>query len=413
MQQEYYFDSNLSLTEYDSFAKNHPYCNILQSSPWASVKAEWLPIRAGLRDKEGHLLAACQILVRPLLFSYAFWYIPHGPLLDYHNVAVLERFLSELAAFAKKNKAIFLRIHPPVVIREGSIQDFRENKEKELFPPETLHKSFNKAGYLFKENSLAMEDTIQPRFQALIRKELWEEPPRGKIRYNLKQADRYAISIKDLGQNGLEAFSELIKRTEERQGIKLRNKAYFQRILEAYGSDALLSLSHFNLGHSKRVAEKNKAALEEEIEQIKERAPRKARQLEEQVVSREKDLSFYAELESSLPEDEPFKEYPSGILAIRYGQAAEMPYAASDERYARLPAVWSLYHHGISWAFSAGCTKYNLGGLEGTFDDGLATFKSHFNPIVEETAGEYDYPARPLLYRLLMKALQLWKKWRA
>lgn len=413
MQQEYFFDSNLSLTEYDTFAKNHPYCNILQSSPWASVKAEWLPIRAGLRDKEGNLLAACQILVRPLLFSYAFWYIPHGPLLDYHKTAVLESFLTELAAFAKKNKCIFLRIHPPVVIREGSIQDFRDHKEKELFPPETLHKSFKKAGYLFKENSLAMEDTIQPRFQALIRKELWEEPPRGKIRYNLKQADRYSISIKNLGQDSLEAFSRLIKRTEERQGIKLRNKDYFQRILEAYGSDALLSLSHFNLKQSKNEAEKNKAALQEEIEQIKERSPRKARQLEEQVVSREKDLAFYAELESALPEDEPFKEYPSGILAIRYGRAAEMPYAASDERYARLPAVWSLYHHGITWAFSAGCTKYNLGGLEGTFDDGLSTFKSHFNPIVEETAGEYDYPARPLLYRLLIKALRLWKKWRA
>lgn len=404
------FDPRLPLAEYDNFARQHQYCNILQSAPWTMVKAEWLPLRVGLRNQEGELVAAAQILRRPLIFSWALWYIPHGPLLDYEAAGVLEFFLNELALFAKKERCLFIRIHPPLPIREGSIAEFRAGQARELYSLEYLNQRFAVAGYQHQGADLEMGKTLQPRFQAVIRKEDWEEPPRGKIRYNLRQAERYFVRVKNYGTQGLSEFSKLIRLTEERQGIKLRNEEYFQRLLTAYQDDAYLALAEFNLAEARQETNASIVKLVDEMSACQESSPKKYKQLAEQLTSREKDQQFFAELEQAC---EQVPRYPAGILAVRYGRAADMPYAASDERFARLPAVWKLYVEGIRWAFSQQCECYNLGGLEGSFDDGLSTFKSHFNPTVEETAGEYDYPCRPFLYRQIKLALNILRKIRA
>lgn len=408
----YRFEDQLSLAEFDHFARNHDFANILQSTPWAEVKAEWLPLRVGLRDSQGQLVAAGQILCRPLALGLTFWYLPHGPLLDYQQSDILQAFLLGLASLAKKQGALFVRVHPPCPIREGSIKDFQNGEAKELFNVEKLNQSFAQAGFVHQALSLDMGSTIQPRFQALVRKESWEDPPKGKIRYNLKLNDRYFVETENLGTEGLDAFASLIKLTEDRQGIRLRDKAYFQRILDAYGQEALLALAAFDLPQAKARTLKAKTELVQEIQALGDSAPKKVKQLEEQVISRDKDLAFYQDLEASLTAEESQEKYQAGILAIRYGRAAEMPYAASDERFARIPAMWKLYTEGIRWAFAHGADRYNLGGLEGTFDDGLTVFKSHFDPIIEETAGEYDFAARPFLYKLALGGLRLYRKLR-
>lgn len=404
------FEPQLSPAEFDQFARQQEFANILQSLPWAEVKAEWLPLRVGLRDSQGSLVAAGQVLRRPLALGLSFWYLPHGPLLDYRRPDILEAFLRGLADLAKTEKALFVRVHPPCPIREGSIKDFQNDEAQEVFKLETLNQTFAQAGFLHRPLSLEMGSTIQPRFQALVRNKSWEEPPKGKIRYNLKLNDRYFVEAQDLGAQGLDPFARLIKLTEERQGIRLRDKAYFQRIFDAYGDEALLSLAAFDLPQAKARTLQAKADLEAQIQELGDSAPKKVKQLEEQVVSRDKDLAFYQELESSLSADEAQEKYQAGILAICYGRAAEMPYAASDERFARIPAMWKLYTEGIRWAFAQGADRYNFGGLEGTFDDGLTVFKSHFDPVIEETAGEYDFAAKPFLYKLAMWGLKIYRK---
>ncbi len=406
----YTFESHLSPAEFDQFARQQEFANILQSLPWAQVKAEWLPLRVGLRDGQGRLVAAGQILRRPLALGLAFWYLPHGPLLDYRQPDILRAFLQGLADLAKAQKALFVRVHPPCPIREGSIKDFQNGAAQERFNLEALTQSFSQAGFKHRPLSLDMGSTIQPRFQALVRKENWEEPPKGKIRYNLKLNDRYFVEAQDLGTQGLEPFARLIKLTEERQGIRLRDQAYFQRILDAYGEEALLSLASFDLPQAKARTVQAKTDLEKQIQVLGDTAPKKIKQLEEQLVSRDKDLAFYQELGASLTTAEAQEKYQAGILAICYGRAAEMPYAASDERFARIPAMWKLYTRGIRWAFAQGADRYNFGGLEGSFDDGLTVFKSHFDPVIEETAGEYDFAAKPFLYKLAMWGLKLYRK---
>lgn len=407
---EYVLDEQIDLQEYDRFARQHPLCNLLQAPPWAGVKANWEVKRVGLRDVEGLLQAVAQILIKPIFAGLSFWYIPHGPLLDYSDSDLLSAFLSALAELSKRRSCIFLRIHPPCPIRIGSIDEFKAGEAKTVTKAEYLISHFTKTGFTFDQPSLAMADTIQPRFQAVILKNTWEEPPRGKIRYNLKQNDRYQVDCVS-GPEYLDKFDKLVRLTEKRQEIVLRNKSYFKRILDSFGQDSLLALAEFDLDKAQNNTAEKLAALEEEASMLAGKSPKKLKQVEEQIVSREKDRQFYNELKSELSDAGHKGSYhPSGILAIRYGKTADMPYAGSDERFSRLPAVWKLYVEGIRWSFSAGCERYNLGGLEGSFDDGLTIFKSHFNPQIEETIGEFDYPAKPFLYKLLKPVLNILKR---
>ena len=37
----YQFSDHINSQEHDEFVKNHPLCNLLQSSAWGSVKQNW------------------------------------------------------------------------------------------------------------------------------------------------------------------------------------------------------------------------------------------------------------------------------------------------------------------------------------------------------------------------------------
>ncbi|WP_462289643.1 peptidoglycan bridge formation glycyltransferase FemA/FemB family protein, partial [Holdemanella biformis] len=57
----------------------------------------------------------------------------------------------------------------------------------------------------------------------------------------------------------------------------------------------------------------------------------------------------------------------------------------------------------------SGCSWSNMGGVEGTLDDGLTKFKDNFNPTINEFIGEFDIPVYPFMYRLTQKAYKILK----
>lgn len=421
------FEVNLPADEYTSFCADHPLGSILQSPPWALVKMEWSSLLVGLRKADGSLAAACQILIRPLALSFSFWYIPHGPLLDYEEDGVLETLLTHISALARKKRCLLVRVHPPCPIRTGSMADFREGKSREAFPLEELDRRFLSCRYIPGIRSTRMADTIQPRFQAVVYKENRPQEAEGKVRYQLRLNERLHVSVIRTGEEGLDAFSALIAKTESRQKIRLRGRDYFSRILQAFGEDACLLLAHLDLDQAAEDASERERKIRSELDALAESSPKKRRGLEEQLQSARKDLDFLSSLKKeeneggrgmppdftgrlfmSQPKARP--HLPAGALVVRCGRRAEMPYACSDERYGRVPSVWKLYAEGIRLAFAHGCSRYVLGGLEGSLDDGLSTFKSHFDPVIEETAGEYDFSVRPFACKVLTALMRQRRK---
>lgn len=74
-----------------------------------------------------------------------------------------------------------------------------------------------------------------------------------------------------------------------------------------------------------------------------------------------------------------------------------------------LRSLYKEYVENFKWAFERGCSWSNMGGVEGTLDDGLTKFKDNFNPTINEFIGEFDIPVYPFMYRLTQKAYKILK----
>ena len=52
-----------------------------------------------------------------------------------------------------------------------------------------------------------------------------------------------------------------------------------------------------------------------------------------------------------------------------------------------LRLLYKEYVENFKWAFERGCSWSNMGGVEGSLDDGLTKFKDNFNPTINEFIG--------------------------
>jgi serine/alanine adding enzyme len=62
------------------------------------------------------------------------------------------------------------------------------------------------------------------------------------------------------------------------------------------------------------------------------------------------------------------------------------------------------YVENFKWAYERGCRFANMGGVEGSLDDGLTKFKDNFDPTINEFIGEFDLMVNPLLGPIALKA---------
>jgi len=100
--------------EWDAFVDAAPGGHHLQTSLWAQVKAKhgWRAKRFTVR-RDGTIVVGCQLLVRRLpLGSIA--YCPRGPLSVDSDAALVDRLISELAAIARRERILYVKVQPPV-----------------------------------------------------------------------------------------------------------------------------------------------------------------------------------------------------------------------------------------------------------------------------------------------------------
>ena len=99
----YSYKIGISAQEHDDFVTAHPQANLLQSSAWAQIKDNWGNERLGFY-KDGHLIAAASVLIKPLPLGMTMLYIPRGPIMDYSDKELLTFVLASLKKFAKEKK---------------------------------------------------------------------------------------------------------------------------------------------------------------------------------------------------------------------------------------------------------------------------------------------------------------------
>ena len=397
----YRYQIGISSLEHDRFIEQHELVNILQSSAWEKVKSDWNHERLGVYEGK-KLLAVASILIKSLPLGYKMFYIPRGPILDYRDTELLKFVLQSIKFYARSKRAVFVTFDPSICLSQSLI-----NQEKTEYPENlAIIDSLQQMGVRWSGKTEEMGDTIQPRIQAKIYKENFEED---KLSKSTKQAIRTAqnkgVEIQFGGTELLAPFSFLMKKTEKRKEIHLRNEDYYKKLLDNFKDKAYITLATLDVSKRSQELEEQLAknrALEETFTESTRTSKVEAQKKEKERLLEE--LTFLQEYIDAGQARVPL----AATLTLEFGQTSVNLYAGMDDVFKRYNAPILTWYETARYAFERGMVWQNLGGVENSLNGGLYHFKEKFNPTIEEYLGEFTMPTHPL-YPLLRLALDFRK----
>ena len=397
----YRYQIGIPTLEYDQFVKEHELANVLQSSAWEKVKSDWNHERLGVYEGE-KLLAVASILIKSLPFGYKMFYIPRGPILDYGDTELLSFVIQSIKSYARSKRAVFVTFDPSICLSQHLV-----NQDKTEYPENlALVETLGQLGVKWSGQTAEMDDTIQPRIQAKIYKENFEEDKLSKsTRQAIRTARNKGLEVQYGGLELLDSFSELMKKTEKRKEIHLRNEAYYKKLLDNFKDKAYITLATLDVSKRSQELEEQLAknrALEETFTESTRTSKVEAQKKEKERLLEE--LTFLQEYMDAGQARVPL----AATLTLEFGQTSVNLYAGMDEDFRRYKAPILTWYETARYSFERGILWQNLGGVENALDGGLYRFKANFNPTIEEYLGEFTMPTHPL-YPLLRLALDFRK----
>lgn len=406
-----YLDENIEQEEFDAFVRQNAYGSVLQSYDWGRIKQEWQSHHLGIREEQ-QLIGTLLVLERKLYGVFKILYIPRGLVVSsYENPQQLAEIVKLLKQFGKKRHALFLKFDPLVVAESGTSKELTPLQPVYDFTRKEIANLSQLSQVEWLKDALDIDDTLQPRYQAVV----YDTAPYNesslnkKGRYYVKTARNRGVVVTKHGVEALDDFVAVLNKTEDRQNIKLRNKAYFQLLLETY-SEAFIMLGSINFKKRLDQVTAEIAQLESDYEASREKSPKKAKRLEEELVGKRKELTEVTERVAVHGEEDIVI---SGALSVPFGDTNELLYAGMDDAFSYYVPAYLTWYESILEGFALGCKKCNLGGIHATMNDGLIKYKNHFSPVIEVYMGEFDIPMNKPLYKLAMFGQKVLKKIRS
>ncbi len=216
-------------------AQSHP----LQSWEWGEFKRDWSwrPVRLAWYSTPGRAVAAAQILRRPLFGPWSMLYAPKGPLWPVDNLAVVEQVLADLEAYARRHRALFIKIDPDVPLGFGGV-------DETPYPPGLAAQSLlRRRGWRYAGQQIQFKNTVLLDLTPSEADLLAAMKP--KWRYNIRLAGRRGVSVRPGAEADLPAFFRLYATTSRRDGFLIRPEAYYlaawRRFLQANRAALLLA----------------------------------------------------------------------------------------------------------------------------------------------------------------------------
>ncbi|MBM7637061.1 aminoacyltransferase [Streptococcus saliviloxodontae] len=400
----YTYKVGISKEEHDNFAKASDQTNLLQSSDWAQVKDNWGNERLGFY-KDGQLIASASILIKALPLGMTMLYIPRGPIMDYSKPDDVAFVISSLKKFGKSKHALFIKFDPALLLKQYHIGEETDEIAETLAKLKNLESN----GAEWTGRTMEISQSIQPRFQANVytQADMTTTFPKHTKRL-MKDANTRGVVTSRGDLADVQAFADVVALTENRKGVALRNHDYFRKMMEIYGDDAYLHLAKVNLPKRLEEYKEQLTQIEKDLAETEEHQKKRLTKLTQQKNS----VSKYITEFEAFVEKYPDELIIAGILSVRFGNVMEMLYAGMNDEFKKFYPQYSLYPKVFEDAYADGIIWANMGGVEGTLDDGLTKFKSNFNPMIEEYIGEFNIPVNKLLYSLSTWAYDMRKKLR-
>ncbi|MGZ8647078.1 MAG: lipid II:glycine glycyltransferase FemX, partial [Solirubrobacteraceae bacterium] len=202
--------------EWDAWVAATPGGHHVQTSGWAQVKAlaGWRATRLVLRS-EGSVVGGCQMLVRDLPLSRRLAYVPRGPLLASHDPALLDEMLAGMAAAARRQHVLLMKVQPPVDRDDMSAQ-------------------LSERGFVTSELAAAPGASVRVDLSGRDDAALLQAM-RSTTRRHIRTAIKSGVSVRTGGPDDLGVLQSQLAATAQRQGFDPYPPAYYRRLWDAFG----------------------------------------------------------------------------------------------------------------------------------------------------------------------------------
>ena len=414
---------NIEKEEFDEYVKNHKTkSHFLQSLSWgefAKTKKNLIPYYLGLVDDGNKIQAATLLLEKKLPMNYTYFYAPRGFVIDFKNKELVRTMTKKVVEFAKKKKAIFVKIDPDLIKEQTNyLEEVSKNKDyDELF--NTLKESgFKHLG--FTKNF----ETMQPRYTFRIdlnqSTEEIEDHFSKTTKQRIAKAKKLDTEVTIGTEKDLSEFYHLMTLTEDRKDFVSYNEDYYNTLYEIFNgnktSKATLFLGKVHINKTLKVLENELKKINDQIsilpiDNLSKSAKNKLKELTRQKENTTKEIEKYKEYK---------KEYGNDItlsahMIIEYGDKAWVLYAGNHNILTETYVNYYTYSEHIRYCKEKGIKIYDQFGRIGDLAKdnprlGLHEFKKKFGGDYIEFIGEWDYVINHFMYFVFTKLVPIYRK---
>ena len=392
------FIENINEKEYNSFLKKMPNAHFMQTMEFGEIRKAkgFIPHIVGLKDKN-NLVCTALLLEKKLPRNMKYYYVPRGYTIDYNNHELLKEFTNELIKYAKKNKAIFIKIDPAIkrytIDLDGKKVDGEDNTN--------LMNYLNKLGYKHLGFNLAFEHE-EPRFTFRINIDKPMEDVystfHATTRKVLNKGNQYNLKIYKGTKEDLPGFFETMEETNKREGIIQAKYDYYEKFYEIFNKHNMSDLY---------VVKANIKELKEEY--LKQIEDTKNKETKNDVGKKEKEDRLN-KLNKILEEINSIKEKEltlASIMTVKYKDMVWTVHGGNHSKLMSLNANYLIYYEIIKDAHKEGFKTVDLFGTCGDANPlpsnpvyGIHFFKKRLGGEYCEFIGEYDLPVNKAMYTL-------------
>lgn len=413
------FIENIEKERYEEFVKEHPKSHFLQSYAWGEFAKEeknLTPHYVGLENDKHQLVAATLLLKKHLPLGYSYLYAPRGYVINFKDYELLKTFTEEIKKYAKKKKAIFVKIDPDIIYHEEDC-----NQEVIIDKDDQAYQSLKKLGYRhlgFTKNF----ETMQPRYSFRIDlTKPWEEVEKNfskTTKQRIKKAEDLLVDVKIGTDKDINTFYQLMILTETRKDFVTHNEKYYQSLYKIWNQDNECNLFLGSVDLDKII--KKQTELKQEIteeltkfdhENLSKSEKSKKNELEKRKDKLETDIQKYQQAQ---------KEYGTNItlsahFIIEYGDKAWVLYAGNHNILTDTYTNYKTYEQHIKYYYDKKIKTYDQFGTIGDLRKenpllGLHEFKKKFGGNYVEFTGEFDLVLNKPMYFVFTKLVPLYRK---
>lgn len=408
----------LTPKQFKDFADNHPQISFHQTKEWGELKEEngWKYHLLGLIDDKEKVKAGCLLLSKMTPIKRNMFYSPRGFLIDYQNFDLLKEFTEKIKEYVKKEKGIFIKIDPYVSYKErdihGQIVEGGEDNQESF-------DNLIKLGYKHFGFNL-MQDTLQPRWifttttkNRTVEDIMKEMDP--KTRQILRKNERECIRTREITEEELPLFKDIMAHTGERREFIDRPLSYYQEMYKHLGGSHNILKILVAFLHTKELIEELEKEMDENKKEMAEREkkykenPEKMNEKKYQSKQKENQnnidrLQKRIEKTKKLQEENGDIIPLGGILFLIYGNEVLSLVGGSYQKFMEFQSAYTVHWEGVKYAIEHQYERYNFYGITGDFREenplfGLYSFKRDFGGQVVELLGEFDLVVnRPFYY---------------